>query len=85
MSDSVNHPAHYNVGGIEVIDAVEAWDLGFCLGNVVKYIVRSPHKGSQVEDLKKARWYLDRQIQKLEREYAAIDAVLKQSAEEMQK
>jgi hypothetical protein len=66
MSDSVDHPSHYNVGGIEVIDAIEAWGIGFHLGNVVKYITRSAHKGHQLEDLKKARWYLDRFISKLE-------------------
>jgi len=60
--DSINHPKHYSVGGIEVINAVEAWDLGFHLGNVVKYIVRCKHKGKRLEDLKKAKWYLDRYI-----------------------
>lgn len=64
--DKVNHPKHYTFGSIEVIDAIEAWNLGFHLGNVVKYIARSEHKGSQLEDLKKARWYLDRKISKLE-------------------
>lgn len=62
MSDSVVHPRHYNVGGIEVIDAIEAWGLGFCLGNVVKYVARADHKGFPVVDLEKARWYLDREI-----------------------
>lgn len=61
---SVDHPAHY--GGAdnlyEVIKVIEAWGLGFHLGNVVKYIARSPHKGSTIEDLKKSRWYLDRFI-----------------------
>lgn len=66
MSDNVNHPQHYNVGGIEVIDAIEAWQLGFHLGNVVKYVARAAHKGRALEDLKKARWYLDRAIAKLE-------------------
>lgn len=65
MSDRVNHPKHYNFGTIEVIDAIEDWGLGFHLGNVVKYVARAPHKGSELEDLKKARWYLDRKIQKL--------------------
>lgn len=61
-SDSVNHPAHYSVGKIEVIDAIEEWKLGFSLGNVVKYAARADHKGNRLEDLKKARWYLDREI-----------------------
>lgn len=63
MADLVNHPSHYNVGSIEVIDAIEDWRLGFHAGNVVKYVARAGHKGNEVEDLKKARWYLDRLIQ----------------------
>ena len=68
MSDAVNHPAHYNAGRFEVIDVIEDWRLGFSLGNAVKYIARSEHKGKKLEDLKKARWYLDREIQNLEKE-----------------
>lgn len=64
MSDAVNHPPHY--GGAdnpyEVIKVIEAWGLGFCLGNTVKYIARAEHKGATVQDLEKARWYLDREI-----------------------
>ena len=67
MGDAVNHPGHYNAGAIEVIDAIEDWRLGFALGNAVKYIARAAHKGKMIEDLKKARWYLDREIQRLER------------------
>ena len=62
--DPVNHPAHYKVGGIETIDFIEAKGLNYNLGNVVKYITRSDHKGNREEDLKKARWYLDREILK---------------------
>ena len=57
---AIDHPNHYNVGSIEVIDAIEDWCLGFHLGNVVKYIARAPHKGKLREDLEKARWYLQR-------------------------
>lgn len=64
--ETVNHPSHYNAGKIEVIAAIEDWQLNFHLGNVVKYVARSEHKGRQLEDLKKARWYLDRFIQTLE-------------------
>lgn len=60
--DPVNHPAHYNLGGIEVIDAIEAWGLTFKLANVVKYVARADHKGKPLEDLKKAQWYLNREI-----------------------
>ena len=65
MSSTVNHPAHYNTGKIEVIDAIEDWKLGFHLGNAVKYIARAGRKGSEVEDLQKAAWYLDRYLKKL--------------------
>ena len=66
--DRVNHPAHYSKGGVEAIDVIEAWRLGFNLGNVVKYIARAGHKpdASFVDDLKKARWYLERQISQVE-------------------
>jgi hypothetical protein len=68
--ESINHPTHY--GGqqnpYEAIKIIEALDLGFCLGNTVKYISRAGKKDptKQLEDLSKARWYLDREIQKLE-------------------
>jgi hypothetical protein len=60
--DTVNHPAHYKVGGIETIDFIEAKQLGYNLGNVVKYITRADHKGNKLEDLRKAQWYLTRAI-----------------------
>lgn len=62
--DNVNHPAHYKVGGMETIDFIEAKKLGYNLGNVVKYVTRSDHKGNAYEDLCKARWYLNREISK---------------------
>jgi len=68
--ETIDHPAHY--GGAdnpyEAIKVIEAWglDKSFCLGNVVKYISRAGKKGDQIEDLKKARWYLDREISTLE-------------------
>ena len=66
MSEAVNHPAHY--GGAdnpyEAIKVIESWGLGFCLGNVVKYISRAEKKGATVEDLRKAAWYLQREIDK---------------------
>lgn len=64
MSDAVNHPDHYKVGGIETIDFIEAKKLNYHLGNVVKYVARADHKGKRLEDLKKARWYLDREIER---------------------
>jgi hypothetical protein len=63
-ADPVNHPAHYKVGGIETIDFIEAKDLGYHLGNAVKYISRANHKGNRLQDLQKAKWYIDRAIEK---------------------
>jgi len=63
QEDIVNHPAHYKVGGIETIDFIEAKQLNYHLGNVVKYITRADHKGSRLENLKKAEWYLKREIE----------------------
>lgn len=62
ISNTVNHPSHYNRGKIEVIDFIEDQGLSFHLGNVIKYIARAGSKGDKLEDLKKARWYLDRYI-----------------------
>jgi hypothetical protein len=68
IHDVVNHPAHYTDGGIETIDFIEAKRLGYHLGNVVKYICRAGKKGTNMglQDLQKARWYLDRAIEKNE-------------------
>ena len=70
MSDMINHPQHYTLGKIEVIDFIEDKGLNFNLGNVVKYVARAGHKKSSgksqeakaLEDLKKARWYIEREI-----------------------
>jgi hypothetical protein len=66
-SDPVNHPAHYTSGKIETISIIE--DQGilepFCVGNILKYITRYRHKNG-VDDLRKARWYLDKLISHLE-------------------
>lgn len=66
-ADLVNHPPHYKTGGIETIDFIEAKDLNYRLGNVIKYVSRAEKKGNPIEDLKKARWYLDREINARER------------------
>jgi hypothetical protein len=61
--DLVNHPPHYKSGGIETIDFIEAKDLNYRLGNVVKYVSRAGRKNSDpVQDLEKAAWYLQREI-----------------------
>ena len=68
VCDNVNHPAHYTSGKIEVIDFIEDKELGFHLGNAVKYISRAGRKNPDktVEDLRKAVWYINRQIERLE-------------------
>ncbi len=61
--DPVNHPPHYKAGGFETIDFIEAKDLNYRLGNVVKYVSRAGKKSSDpVQDLEKAAWYLQREI-----------------------
>jgi hypothetical protein len=64
--DNVEHPAHYtsHPSGVECIQVTE--HMNFCIGNAVKYLWRAGLKGDAVEDLKKARWYIDREIQRLE-------------------
>lgn len=74
--DDVQSPQHYTETKIEVIDYIEDKNLGFCLGNVIKYVSRAGRKHSvgktdkekEIQDLKKARWYLDRRIKELEEE-----------------
>lgn len=66
MADLINQPPHYRAGGIEAIDVIEAFELGFRLGNCVKYVLRAGRKNDAIEDLRKARWYLDREIAKRE-------------------
>lgn len=71
MNDAVNSPKHYKAGGVECIDVIEALGLGYRLGNCMKYIWRADSKGKRLEDLKKARWYLDREIAATEQENQA--------------
>lgn len=67
MNDNVNHPSHYTDGKIEVIDFIEDKGLNFHRGNAVKYIARAGKKepAKEIEDLEKAVWYLQREIEKL--------------------
>ena len=67
QKELVDHPDHYNKG-IEVIDFIESWDMDFNTGNAVKYISRHKYKNDPIEDLKKAKWYIDRLIQNLTKE-----------------
>ena len=67
--DPVNSPSHYTRGGIESIDFIEAKGLGFCLGNVVKYVSRAGFKAdAKIQDLEKAQWYLNREIERLKKD-----------------
>lgn len=68
MSEQINHPQHYNAGKIEAIDVIEDWKLNFALGCVVKYICRAEYKDSTIQDLEKASWYLNREIQRRKNE-----------------
>ena len=65
MNDNVNHPKHYteHPSGIECIEITE--HMNFCVGNAIKYLWRAGLKGAQVEDLRKARWYIDREIARI--------------------
>lgn len=72
--DDVTSPVHYTDSKIEVIDFIEDKNLGFCAGNVIKYVVRAgkkrsagmSDKGKAIQDLEKARWYIDRRIKEIE-------------------
>lgn len=65
--DEVNRPKHYTDSKIEVIDYIEDKKFGFCLGNVIKYVSRAgkKNKDKEIEDLRKAKWYLERRIKEL--------------------
>lgn len=67
MTDIVNHPPHYTAhpSGVECIDIVE--HMPFCVGNAIKYLWRAGLKGERIEDLRKARWYIDREIRRIEK------------------
>jgi hypothetical protein len=67
QGDTVNHPTHYTAhpSGVECITITE--HMNFCRGNAVKYIWRAGEKGSEIEDLKKARWYIDCEINRMEK------------------
>lgn len=64
---NVTHPTHYNSGKIEVIEAIEDWNLNFHRGNAVKYTARAgkKDKAKEIEDLEKAIWYLNREVERL--------------------
>ena len=67
MTEKVNHPSHYTQSKYEAIDVIEdwGWGEGFNLGNAIKYIARAEHKGNKVEDLRKAIWCIERELERI--------------------
>lgn len=77
VNDVVNHPAHYTDGKFETIEAIESWQPGYHLGNAVKYISRAGKKSkdTELEDLRKARWYIKRYLDYHHQEAESLDAM----------
>ena len=73
--DPVEHPVHYTRGGIETIDFIEAKGMNFARGNAIKYLSRAGHKGDELEDLRKAQWYLEREIERVAREVDRVERI----------
>jgi hypothetical protein len=67
MTDNVNHPSHYTAhpSGVEAIQITE--HMNFCLGNAIKYIWRAGLKDNGIEDLQKAKWYIERELDRLQK------------------
>ena len=76
--DNINHPSYYADGKIEVIEFIEDKNFGYCLGNAVKYISRSGKKSkeTEIQDLQKAIWYINRRIQELSEQQKSVHAEL---------
>jgi len=73
MNEQIDHPKHYNVNwkgeqAIETFDYIDSWQMGYAEGNIIKYVSRHKYKGKALQDLKKARWYLNKMIKELENE-----------------
>ena len=62
----INHPEHYTKG-IETIDYIRSWNMDYVRGNIIKYVTRFPYKGTALQDLKKAKWYLEYLIKEVEK------------------
>ena len=79
MTDPVNHPAHYKApNGLEAIDVIEGFGLGFHRGNAVKYLLRAGKKDDAAQDMRKARWYVDRDLQRMSGDMPRPSSVLSQ-------
>jgi hypothetical protein len=72
--ETVDHPSHYTQNGVEAIEVIEAWNLDFHLGNVIKYIARWDKKDDPIHNLRKAIWYIERKIRLLEKESRPISS-----------
>ena len=73
VEDKVNRPNHYKINhlgeqAIETNTYIRSWKMGYPESNIIKYVTRHPYKGKSLEDLKKARWYLDKLIEEVENE-----------------
>jgi hypothetical protein len=67
MSKDITHSQdHYKQTDIEPIEVIEEYNLNFCLGNAIKYILRADYKGSKIADLEKARWYIERELMRID-------------------
>jgi len=69
INNKINHPSHYTDGKIEVIDYIEDKKFNYHLGNAIKYISRAGKKDDYVQDLEKAKWYINREIERYQKEY----------------
>jgi hypothetical protein len=74
--DSINHPNHYNINregeqAIETYVYIRSWKMDYPESNIVKYVTRHPYKGKSLQDLKKARWYLDQLIKEVENDVSS--------------
>ena len=65
--DIINHPEHYTKG-IETTDYIRSWNMDYVRGNIIKYVTRFPYKGTALQDLKKAKWYLEYLIKEVEKD-----------------
>ena len=66
-TDIINRPKHYTIG-IETIDYIRSWNMDYVRGNIIKYVTRFPYKGTALQDLKKAKWYLEYLIKEVEKD-----------------
>ena len=66
VKEMINHPDHYQGNKFEVIDIIEDYNLGFCMGNAIKYLLRAGKKDDEIQDLNKALWYVQRRIREVD-------------------